>query len=218
MYGRGPHMGHDKKFQSRHSSILGGSIHPTEFVFVDRKTGTRRFEIKADKDGRMPVEQAVSLLAIHCVARQQTPGDFGVMVAADEDLLAAIAARATKLIQPCSVAKMQGFPLSRRQREVLTSVAQNLSNKEIAAKLNVSVRTIKFHVSSLLEKFDVRGRVDLMLEASAFLPVESIHKRMTSPEQVAISSLRPLPLLPSPTVKLRLAASVNRLGGHPFPF
>jgi len=30
----------------------------------------------------MPVEQAVSLLAIHCIARQQTPGDFGVMVEA----------------------------------------------------------------------------------------------------------------------------------------
>jgi DNA-binding CsgD family transcriptional regulator len=113
---------------------------------------------------------------------------------------------------------MPGFPLSRRQGEVLTNIAQNLSNKEIAAKLNISVRTIKFHVSSLLEKFDVRGRVDLMLEASMFLPVESVHKRIAIPEDVAISSLRPLPLLPSPTVKLRLAASVHHSAGHPFPF
>ena len=105
-----------------------------------------------------------------------------------------------------------------RQREVLTNVAQNLSNKEIAAKLNVSVRTIKFHVSSLLEKFDVRGRVDLMLEASVFLPVNSVHKRATVPGNVAITSLRPLPLLPSPAVKLRLAASVDRSAGHAFPF
>jgi len=206
-------MGRARKLQSEHSMVRGHSIQPKEFVFVDKKTGTRRFEIKADKEGRMPVEQAVSLLAIHCVARQQTPGDFGVMVAADEDLLAAIAARATKLIQTCSVAKMQGFPLSRRQREVLTSVAQNLSNKEIAAKLNVSVRTIKFHVSALLEKFDVRGRVDLMLEASAFLPVDSIHKRVSSPEPVALSPLRPMPLLPSAAAKLRFAVPVDRTAG-----
>jgi hypothetical protein len=46
----------------------------------------------------MPMEQAVSLLAIHCVARQQTPSDFGGMVDAGEDLFAGLAARAAKLI------------------------------------------------------------------------------------------------------------------------
>jgi DNA-binding CsgD family transcriptional regulator len=206
-------MGRVKRLQSERSLLRGHSIRPTEFVFVDKKTGTRRFEIKADKDGRMPVEQAVSLLAIHCVARQQTPGDFGVMVAAGEDLFAAIAARATKLIQTCSGTKMPGFPLSRRQREVLANIAQNLSNKEIAAKLNVSVRTIKFHVSTLLEKFDVRGRVDLMLEASAFLPVDSMRKRVSSPEAIALSPLRPMPLLPNAAAKLRFAVPVDRSAG-----
>jgi DNA-binding CsgD family transcriptional regulator len=207
-----------KKIRTEHSLVRGHAMRPKEFVFVDKKTGTRRFEIKADKDGKMPVEQAVSLLAIHCVARQQAPGDFGVMVAAGEDLFAGIATRAAELIQACSGTKTPGFPLSRRQREVLTNVAQNLSNKEIAAKLNVSVRTIKFHVSSLLEKFDVRGRVDLMLEASVFLPVDSVHKRVSVPEDVAITSLRPLSMLPSPTVKLRLAASVGRGAGQQSPF
>jgi DNA-binding CsgD family transcriptional regulator len=211
-------MSRVKKFRTEHSLVWARARRPKEFVFVDKKTGTRRFQIKADKDGKMPVEQAVSLLAIHCVARQQAPGDFGVMVAAGEDLFAAIAARAAKLIQTCSGTKIPGFPLSRRQHEVLTNIAQNLSNKEIAAKLNVSVRTIKFHVSSLLEKFDVRGRVDLMLEASVFLPVENVHKRATVPEDVAITSLRPLPLLPSATAKLRLAASVGRSAGYQVPF
>ena len=37
----------------------------------------------------------------------------------------------------------------------------------------MSVRTVKFHVSTLLEKFEVRGRVDLMLEAAEFLPVKA---------------------------------------------
>src|ERR1700732_563181 len=120
-HGRGS-MERAKKIRTEHSLARRHSIRPTEFVFVDKKTGTRRFEIKADKDGRMPVEQAVSLLAIHCVARQQTPGDFGVMVAAGEDLFAAIAARATKLIQTCSGAKMPGFPLSRRRADGRTNV------------------------------------------------------------------------------------------------
>jgi DNA-binding NarL/FixJ family response regulator len=53
--------------------------------------------------------------------------------------------------------------LSRREQEVLQAVLENLSNKEIAAKLNISERTVKFHVSHLLEKFGVRRRADLIL-------------------------------------------------------
>jgi DNA-binding NarL/FixJ family response regulator len=50
-----------------------------------------------------------------------------------------------------------------REREVLHALLENLSNKEIASKLRISERTVKFHVSSLLAKFGVRRRWDLIL-------------------------------------------------------
>jgi len=53
--------------------------------------------------------------------------------------------------------------LSRREREVLQAVLENLSNKEIAGQLNISERTAKFHVSNLLAKFGVQRRADLIL-------------------------------------------------------
>lgn len=53
--------------------------------------------------------------------------------------------------------------LSRREQEVLDALLLNLSNKEIAARLNISERTAKFHVSNLLAKFGVRRRADLIL-------------------------------------------------------
>lgn len=53
--------------------------------------------------------------------------------------------------------------LSRREQEVLDSLLENLSNKEIASKLNIAERTVKFHVSNLLTKFGVRRRADLIL-------------------------------------------------------
>lgn len=165
-----------KKFDTSFAIPAGFAVHPKLFVFFDKKTGTRRFEVKAGKDGSMPVDQAVSLLAVHCVARQQMPKDFSVMVAAGEDLVDNLVGRATKLIRTCANAKSL-IPLSRRQQEVLRGVSQNLSNKEIASRLNVSERTIKFHVSALLEKFDVRSRVDLMLEAGSALSQQAIHKR-----------------------------------------
>jgi DNA-binding CsgD family transcriptional regulator len=160
----------------------------------------------------MPVEEAVTLLAIHCLARHQAsdaPG-FWHDGRGGPRLFDGIAKRATRLIQSCSVTSLPGFPLSPRQREVLTNISQNLSNMEIAAKLNVSVRTIKFHVSTLLEKFDVKGRVDLMLESAPFLPVDRVHKRVSHLEPIALSRVRPIPLLPSSATKVLLATPVDR--------
>jgi DNA-binding CsgD family transcriptional regulator len=56
--------------------------------------------------------------------------------------------------------------LTRREEEVLGGVMRSLANKEIASALNLSERTVKFHVSSLLAKFGVRGRMELAREAS----------------------------------------------------
>jgi DNA-binding NarL/FixJ family response regulator len=57
-----------------------------------------------------------------------------------------------------------GTELSRREQEVLDSVLNNLGNKEIANKLNISERTAKFHVANLLRKYGVRRRTDLILD------------------------------------------------------
>ncbi len=57
--------------------------------------------------------------------------------------------------------------LSRREKQVLDLLLQNLSNKEIAKELHISARTAKFHVSNLLAKHGVRRRADLILLAHA---------------------------------------------------
>jgi DNA-binding NarL/FixJ family response regulator len=56
-----------------------------------------------------------------------------------------------------------GSGLSPRERQVLDALLENLSSKEIGSKLNISERTVKFHVSSILEKYKVRRRADLIL-------------------------------------------------------
>ncbi len=55
--------------------------------------------------------------------------------------------------------------LTRRERQVLEAVLDNLSNKEIARRLHMSERTAKFHVSNLLVKHGVRRRADLLFRA-----------------------------------------------------
>jgi DNA-binding CsgD family transcriptional regulator len=119
----------------------------------------------ADPDGGMPVEQVAGLLAMHCLVLGQAPEDFEVMVVARESLLQTVAERAEQLLA-AGRAIGAGVKISRREQEVLDGVLQSLGNKEIASRLNVSERTVKFHVSSLLAKFGVTDRVALSREVS----------------------------------------------------
>jgi two-component system, NarL family, response regulator YdfI len=50
--------------------------------------------------------------------------------------------------------------LTRRELEVLQMLAAGLSNKEIAARLNISEHTAKFHVASILGKLGAASRTE----------------------------------------------------------
>lgn len=48
--------------------------------------------------------------------------------------------------------------LTAREREILALIDEGMSNKEIARKLSIEIRTVKNHVHNLLEKLSVRRR------------------------------------------------------------
>ena len=52
--------------------------------------------------------------------------------------------------------------LSDREQEVLRLVAQGHSNKEIAASLNLSNKTIEVHKANAMRKLALRGRIELL--------------------------------------------------------
>jgi NarL family two-component system response regulator YdfI len=51
-------------------------------------------------------------------------------------------------------------PLTRRELEVLQMLASGLGNKQIAAGLNISEHTVKFHVGSILGKLGAESRTE----------------------------------------------------------
>jgi DNA-binding CsgD family transcriptional regulator len=56
--------------------------------------------------------------------------------------------------------------LTPRELEVLTLLAEGMSNKAIADRLGISVHTAKFHVGVLIDKLDAVGRTDAVAHAA----------------------------------------------------
>lgn len=146
-------------------SITQPKTAPSVYLFYEKTTGTAHFHVEAGPDGELPVDHAAGLLAMHCMVRGQSPCDYLIMVPAAPENLQDLTIKAQQLLEAGHSVKTS-VKLTRREEEVLDGILRSLANKEIASELNLSERTVKFHVSSLLAKFKVRSRMELMREAS----------------------------------------------------
>jgi NarL family two-component system response regulator LiaR len=64
------------------------------------------------------------------------------------------------LAQSVAQPQIPGEQLTEREREVLTCMVDGLNNNEIAARLFVSLGTVKFHISNIFNKLGVDSRVE----------------------------------------------------------
>ena len=53
--------------------------------------------------------------------------------------------------------------LTKREREVFNLLITNLTTREIASKLNISEKTVRNHISNVMQKLGVKGRSKLLL-------------------------------------------------------
>ena len=67
-----------------------------------------------------------------------------------------------------SAALSQLSHLTNRERDVLSGILEGRSNKEIARDYGISERTVKEHVGTLLQKFDAKDRINLLLRVGEF--------------------------------------------------
>ena len=75
--------------------------------------------------------------------------------------LAAAQLRANGLAVRSSAHAASNADITRREREVLTLIATGMCNKQMAAKLSLSVKTIEKHRANLMRKLELRKVADL---------------------------------------------------------
>ena len=54
--------------------------------------------------------------------------------------------------------------LTKREREVFELLIKNNSTKDIAEKLNISEKTVRNHISNVIQKLGVKGRSGAVVE------------------------------------------------------
>lgn len=186
-------------------------------VFCEKTTGMTRFRSVAEGGKEIALERAAGMLAMQCIVRGHDPTDFEILVPADGNLAQRVAARAQELLKEGRAISSPPI-LSARQKEILHSVLCNRANKEIASKLNITVRTVKFHISTLLEKFDAGNRSELAQRASVMLrPAILEPQGLSLAEPAARESLRdfgPMPVPARGTYRLRAKGRSVRFPGR----
>lgn len=110
-------------------------------------------------------------LGIQAMLRRDAPA--AAMVAALQATLQGVAALdvefVTAVLPPTPLAP-ESLPelvdLTPREREVLTLLAEGLTNKAIAHRLEISDHTVKFHVNAILSKLNAQSRTEAVVQAT----------------------------------------------------
>ena len=63
-------------------------------------------------------------------------------------------------------AESAAIDLTPREVEVLSLLAEGLTNKAIAHRLTISEHTVKFHVNAIMGKLDAQSRTDAVVRAT----------------------------------------------------
>jgi DNA-binding CsgD family transcriptional regulator len=155
--------GRERK-EGKQKQIEQGNV----FVFCEKTSGVAQFRAGSFGASEASLDRVAGLFAMQCLVRGYDPNDFVVLVPAEKQVAAELVSRATDLLEE-GRSVTGPTTLSPRQKEILQSVVCNHANKEIASKLNITVRTVKFHISSLLSKFGVDNRIELARRAAGVL-------------------------------------------------
>jgi DNA-binding CsgD family transcriptional regulator len=80
--------------------------------------------------------------------------------------------------------------LSNREAEVAELVSKGLSNKEVANQLFVTEKTVKFHLTNIYKKMNVKSRAQLIVWCLPHLGFVESETRVENPAAQAVAKIQ----------------------------
>jgi two-component system, NarL family, response regulator YdfI len=119
-----------------------------------------------DSARRADILRALQSGARAVLWRESHPREITAALQAAHDGLTVFSPEILEVLLPASTESAgpddlpPGEPLTAREIDVLSLLAEGAGNKEIAARLHISEHTVKFHVSSILGKLGAATRTE----------------------------------------------------------
>lgn len=133
--------------------ILMLSMHPKfDYVAEAFKAGARGYVVKEATSARL-------IQAMDALSR----GEYFLDGQVSQDIVAKLMAGPEK--EPAIQDERYGL-LSSREQQVMRMVAEGVSSKEIASRLDLSAKTIENHRANLMKKLDVHSKLELVRYAA----------------------------------------------------
>ncbi len=107
-----------------------------------------------------PATQATAALRAGARAVLRRDASPAELVAAIEAVAAGLVVLHLEAVPRPPKSDAAAEPLTRREREILTLLADGLGNKVIAARLGISDHTVKAHVGAIFDKLHVGTRAE----------------------------------------------------------
>jgi len=106
--------------------------------------------------------------------------------------------------------------LSNREAEVAELVSKGLSNKEVANQLFVTEKTVKFHLTNIYKKMNVKSRAQLIVWCLPHLGFVESEARVEANAAQAATQASYTQTIPagSSTVTTLPGSGINRNGGN----
>lgn len=98
---------------------------------------------------------------------------------------------------------------SNAESKVVAYLQKGYNNDEIAERLNISVKTVKFHLTNIYKKYDVKSRSQLMAKLYGWEPEEIIVKDIVQKQES--KSLSQIEKIEYVNDQFRVGDTVNQL-------
>jgi DNA-binding NarL/FixJ family response regulator len=112
-----------------------------------------------------------AFLSAYCIKTGSSLETLVILTQVKGEQFESIKTKAMIAVTACQ--QSSTIKLTRREMECSTLLVRvpGIANKEIAEKMNLSERTVKFHVSALLAKFQVDKRASLAARLKSHVPI-----------------------------------------------